>query len=380
MPSSRPSSVLIRPCLNNAPSLLFNAPLCSLVTREIRSEVKPPDHKFTMKSLLSYFNRQKEEKTVPSEDDDDTSNKDSEAPSSKVVNEARHLVCLVEERGKSRGDYMKLSLTEKATIGKCASEHGVAAAVKEFDKKNLKESSVRDWRDAYLNDFKQEAKPGEKVVVTALSSKKRGRSVFLGAKLDEHLQHLLVGMRARGTSVGTTVVMGIAEGILMKYKSQFKSGIKLNKEWARSVLCHMGFTKRKANSKSKVLPENFYEIRDQFLTDVRSVIEMEDVPPSMVINWDHTAMKIVPSTNWTMEKKGTKRVEIAGIDDKWQITAVFACAMSGKFLPMQLIYNGTTTKCLPKNLRMKVFHQIGTLRTLQTIGPMRPLQWHILKR
>jgi len=75
---------------------------------------------------------------------------------------------------------------------------------------------------------------------------------------------------------------------------------------------------------------------------------MEDVPPSMVINWDHTAMKIIPSTNWTMEKKGTKRVELAGIDDKRQITAVFACAMPGKFLPMQLIYKGTTTKCLPK--------------------------------
>ena len=134
-----------------------------------------------MKSLLSYFNRQKEEKTAPSESDNDTSNKDSEAPSSKVVNKARHLVCLVEECEKSRGDYMKPSLTEKATIGKYASEHGVATAVKEFDKKNLKESSVRDWRDAYLKDFKeksQEAKPGEKVVVTALSSKKRGRPVL----------------------------------------------------------------------------------------------------------------------------------------------------------------------------------------------------------
>ena len=170
----------------------------------------------------------------------------------------------------------------------------------------------------------------------------------MGAKLDEHLQHLLVGMRARGTSVGTTVVMGVAEGILMKYKSRFKSGIKLNKEWAQSILRRMGFTKRKANSKSKVLPENFDEIRDQFLTDIRSVIEMDDVPPSMVINWDHTAMKIVPSMNWTVEKNGTKRVEIAGIDDKRQTTAVFACAMSGKFLPMQLIYKGTTTKCLPK--------------------------------
>ena len=112
-------------------------------------------------------------------------------------------------------------------------------------------------------------------------------------------------------------------------------------------LRRMGFTKRRANSKSKVLLENFDEIKEQFQIDVRSVLEMEYVPPSLVLNWDHTAMKIVPSSKWTMEKKGTKRVEIAAIDDKRQITAVFACTMSGNFLPVQLIYKGTTTKCLP---------------------------------
>ena len=274
-----------------------------------------------MKSLLSYFNRQKEEKTAPSENNDDTSNKDSKAPSSKVVNEARHLVFWTT---------WNFHLQKRKPSGNMLVNTG--SVVKEFDKKNRKESSVRDWQDAYLKDFKeksQEAKPGEKVVVTALSSKKRGRPVLLGSKLDGHLQHLLVGMKARGTSVGTTVVMGVAEGILMKYKSQFKSGIKSNKEWAQSILHLMGFTKRKANSKSKVLPENFDEIRDQFLTDVRSVIEMEDVPPSMVINWDHTATKIVPSMNWTVEKKGTEIVEIAGINDKRLITAGFSCA--GKF-------------------------------------------------
>jgi len=39
---------------------------------------------------------------------------------------------LVEEQGKSRGEYLKLTLTEKATIGKYASDHGVASAVREF--------------------------------------------------------------------------------------------------------------------------------------------------------------------------------------------------------------------------------------------------------
>lgn len=51
-----------------------------------------------------------------------------------------------------------------------------------------------------------------------------------------------------------------------------------------------------------------------------------------------------------MEKSGTKRVEITAIDDKRQITAVFACSLAGSFLPIQLIYKGTTPRCLPKEV------------------------------
>ena len=54
-----------------------------------------------------------------------------------------------------------------------------------------------------------------------------------------------------------------------------------------------------------------------------------------MINWGHKALKIVPSNQWTMEKRGTKCVEIAGEDDKRQITAVFACAMSGNTVDLQ---------------------------------------------
>ena len=83
-----------------------------------------------------------------------------------------------------------------------------------------------------------------------------------------------------------------------------------------SVLRRMGYTKRKASSKCKVLPDNFDEIKRNFLADICAVVEMEDVPPSLVINWDHTATKIVPSSQWTMEKKGAKRVEIAAVDGR----------------------------------------------------------------
>ena len=46
--------------------------------------------------------------------------------------------------------------------------------------------------------------------------------------------------------------------------------------------------------------------------------------------------------------KGAKRVVIAGSDDKRQITALFSCTLSGRFLPPQVIYAGKTPACLPK--------------------------------
>ena len=39
---------------------------------------------------------------------------------------------------------------------------------------------------------------------------------------------------------------------------------------------------------------------------------------------------------------------IKGIDDKRQITATFTVSMTGKFLPIQLIYEGKTPRCLPR--------------------------------
>ena len=49
-----------------------------------------------------------------------------------------------------------------------------------------------------------------------------------------------------------------------------------------------------------------------------------------------------------MERQGANRVEIAGLTDKRQITAVFCGNMNGEFLPIQLIYAGKTKRCHPR--------------------------------
>ena len=75
---------------------------------------------------------------------------------------------------------------------------------------------------------------------------------------------------------------------------------------------------------------------------------MDEVPSELIINLDQTALSYVLVSQWTMEEEGAKRVEMDGKDNKRQITAVFGCSLTGDFLPLQLIYQGKTTKCLPQ--------------------------------
>ena len=109
----------------------------------------------------------------------------------------------------------------------------------------------------------------------------------------------------------------------------------------------MGYVKRKASSKAKITVENLASLKEQYLLDIRGVVDMEEIPQDLILNWDQIAVHYVPVSNWTMAMEGLKKVAIAGIDDKRQITLVLAATMSGKLLPCQLVYQGKTKACLP---------------------------------
>ncbi len=108
---------------------------------------------------------------------------------------------------------------------------------------------------------------GEEVVGTSLPEKTRGRPPLLGKKFDDLLKQLITAMRSRGAAVGTNVIIGVGRRIMLKSNKaslqEFGGTIPLNKEGAKSILRRMGFTKRRTNSKSKILLENFVEIKQQ---------------------------------------------------------------------------------------------------------------------
>ena len=263
-----------------------------------------------------------------------------------------------DSRKKGHLRYLKFDPKEKAVIAKYACEHGVAKAVKHFKGQELKKSTVRDWKTAYESQLKTKfinAKEGQTPSVDILDSKKRGRPPLLGVKLDHQVQDKILSLWAHQAAINSGVVISVARALLLKHNkallSEFGGPLTLEKEWARQLLRRMGFSKRRVTSTSKITPSNFEESKRLYLIDIFSIVKMEEIPDSLIINWDQTSMKIVPAASWTMEKKGTKRIEVAAADDKRQITAVFACSLSGSFLPLQLIFKGTTQRCLPNTVK-----------------------------
>ena len=86
----------------------------------------------------------------------------------------------------------------------------------------------------------------------------------------------------------------------------------------------MNFVQRNATTgKSKLADVNFKEKRKEFFNDLVSIIEFQKIPPELVLNWDQTGIKLVPSVSWTMHERESIRVDLVGISDKGQITAVY---------------------------------------------------------
>ena len=75
---------------------------------------------------------------------------------------------------------------------------------------------------------------------------------------------------------------------------------------------------------------------------------MEEIRPELVLNWDQTGIHLIPAAEWMMDQLRSQRVEICGVSDKRQVTAVFCGSAIGDFLPAQITYQGKTKHCHPE--------------------------------
>ena len=252
---------------------------------------------------------------------------------------------------KKRGHYLSYTDEEKLKIGKRAAEFGVTNTMRHFKKqfsdRPLKESTVRTWMNAYKTELARRVKLDEQsLTIEKLPSKKRGHPYLLGEEMDRQLQEYIKSLREAKAVINSAIVISAAEGIVKGTNSsllEVNGGhIKCTTHWAKHFLHRIGYVKRRATTKASIPNVDFEAQKAQFLFDIQSICEMEDIPNELVINWDHTGVRYVPVSNWTMATEGLKRIEVGGLGDKRQLTVVFAESKAGDFLPPQVIYSGKT--------------------------------------
>ena len=124
--------------------------------------------------------------------------------------------------------------------------------------------------------------------------------------MDRQVQAYLTYLRSTGLPVNTAITLGVAEEIVKNEDSNLLATngghIVLTKYWAKGLLTRMGFVKRRSTTTAKVNVSNFDEVRRQFLVDVKTIADMEEIPFSLIINWDQTVINYIPLISWTMEK------------------------------------------------------------------------------
>ena len=76
------------------------------------------------------------------------------------------------------------------------------------------------------------------------------------------------------------------------------------------------------------------------MVTIKEVVSVYDVPDDLIINIDQTPLPFVLISKYTMDKTNEKFVPISDSAVYYQITGTFSVTVSGKFLPIQLIYQG----------------------------------------
>ena len=64
-----------------------------------------------------------------------------------------------------------------------------------------------------------------------------------------------------------------------------------------------GFYQMEGNQGCQKKSGDLPEIKQNFVFKFLDVVSKHQIPADMVVNWDQTGVRMVPSGNWTMEKE-----------------------------------------------------------------------------
>ena len=177
----------------------------------------------------------------------------------------------------------------------------------------------------------------------------RERSPMVGPIIDEKLTKFMVSLYKKGGHVRRSIAATTAVVLLSRTDDESVQNVVVTTTWGKSLLQRVGF-RRQAATTSEVEISDSAKKEEGLLHHYRitNIVEKHKIPESLVINNDQTPSKYVQVGRFTKAPKGGKKVGVAKIADKRNITLTLTVTMDGKVLPFQAIYMGKTKQSLPK--------------------------------
>ena len=206
---------------------------------------------------------------------------------------------------------------------------------------------VRSLRQKYQSELTR-SKQKDTILEPRIPKEPTGRPLLLGNKIDAAVQKYIIASSNRGNVNSRSIATSTAKALISRNPGYVGQIDLESSSWAQSLFRRMGFVCRRGNTKLGIPDGSFKEAQLLFTHDIVSKVDKYNIPDSLIINIDQTPTKYVPVSRSTLAKKNSKAVAIKGSSDKRSVTATFSITFSGKFLPMQLIYGGKTTKSLPR--------------------------------
>ena len=212
----------------------------------------------------------------------------------------------------------------------------------QFDR--LNESTLRGWFDRgtyrLKSDIRQKWHAGDNNLVRANNH----RPYFLSQhrELENSIKSTLNGMRMASCVVNSFVVHAVMNSYLHLSQESALNQMSLSRRYCRYwVQHHMGWTYKKATTSGQKLPLDWEHQVQLMFHRISAITATHDITqPEFIINWDQTAVSLMPTQHHAYHNKSEKQVPVLALDDKRQITAVVASAMTGELLPLQLIFGG----------------------------------------
>jgi hypothetical protein len=172
--------------------------------------------------------------------------------------------------------------------------------------------------------------------------------------LREEIIEMLKALREAGQPLFASSVRTRIRTLILTKEPQLlqqdgKTSFKVSLHWCREfVRDNLDWSYRKVTGTARKLPKDWEEQGLKMAYRAAYLIKAYSIPEELFVNTDQTGIHLVPTGgSYTWEKKGSKYILIHGADDKRQITVSVSSSAAGNVLPFQIVFTGSTTKCLP---------------------------------